>query len=68
VIGLPWEDYIEKELISKRFLIATVLLTIFGYTVITNNEAGMTAMAGIVGSVVGFYFGTKNQTVEVVQG
>jgi len=66
---MPWETYVEPELISKRFIIAVFLITIFAYTVITKNDAGMTVMAGIIGSVMGFYYGSKSQaqTVELLE-
>lgn len=62
MIVMPWEDYVEKELISKRFLIS--ILIISGY------------LAGLVPEsvalvIIAFYFGStvaKNQTIEVVQG
>ena len=45
-----WEDYIEKELISKRFILA---LAIVGYFAFTGNGEG------IAGTVIGYYFGNK---------
>ena len=41
--------YIEKELISKRFLLALVILFYFVHS--GNVE-------GIAGTVIGYYFGT----------
>lgn len=40
--------YIEKELISKRFILAILIVGYFAYT--GNAE-------GIAGTVVGYYFG-----------
>ena len=59
---MPWEDYIEKELISKRFLIS--IMIIIGYLAGRVPEA-------VALVIIAFYFGStlaKNQTVEVVQG
>lgn len=61
---MPWEDYVEKELISKRSCMAGALLAMFGYAVLTGNSAGVTALAGLVGSVIGFYFKDKAQPAE----
>jgi hypothetical protein len=47
--------YIEKELISKRFILAILIVAYFAYT--GNAE-------GIAGTVIGYYFG-NHQTVEV---
>lgn len=47
--------YIESGLISKRFIIALLLIGIFAYS--GTNE-------GIVGAVVGYYFGTHPPAVQ----
>ena len=47
--------YIEKDLISKRFIIAIAVLAYFAYT--GNGE-------GIVGTVAGFYFGTHTSVTK----
>lgn len=67
---MAWGDYVEKELISKRFLIALALIAMLAWSIVVENETAMTLMAGIDGGVVGFYFGSKNQPaqIEVVQG
>lgn len=53
-------DYIEKEIISKRFLLA---IAIVGYFVATGQGEAL------VGAVMGFYFGEKAATnVIEVQG
>ena len=44
---MPWEDYIEKQLISKRFLLALLLVILFAFGHVSE---------GIIGAVVGFYF------------
>ena len=41
--------YIEKELVSKRFILALLVIAYFAYT--GSGE-------GIVGTVIGYYFGT----------
>lgn len=41
------EDYIEKELISKRFILALMLVVLFAFGYISE---------GILGAVIGFYF------------
>jgi len=58
---MDWSAYVEKELISKRSCMSAMLILIFAVTVFRGDEAGMTAMAGIVGTVVGYYFGTHQQ-------
>lgn len=40
-------DYIEKELLSKRFILALLLVVLFAFGYISE---------GILGSVIGFYF------------
>ena len=60
---MPAEDYIEKELISKRSCMAAMLILIFAVVVLKGDGEGMTVMSGIVGTVVGYYFGThQSQT------
>ncbi len=46
---MTWEDYIEKDLISKRFILAVMIIVYFAWT--GSGE-------GIAGTVVGYYFGT----------
>lgn len=46
---MTWENYIEKELISKRFILAVMIIVYFAWT--GSGE-------GIAGTVVGYYFGT----------
>lgn len=41
--------YFEKEIIGKRFIIAIMLIILFAYGNISE---------GIVGAVIGYYFGT----------
>jgi hypothetical protein len=44
---MPWTDYVEKELIGKRFIIALLLVILFATGHISE---------GILGAVIGFYF------------
>lgn len=44
---MPLENYIEKGLIGKRFILALTIIAYFAYT--GNGE-------GLVGSVMGYYF------------
>jgi hypothetical protein len=44
---MPISDYIEKELVSKRFILALLLVILFASGHISE---------GILGAVVGFYF------------
>jgi hypothetical protein len=44
---MPWTDYIEKELVGKRFIIALLLVILFASGYISE---------GILGAVIGFYF------------
>jgi hypothetical protein len=46
---MPWEDYIERGLIGKRFILALLLIGLFAFGHISE---------GIVGAVIGYYFGT----------
>ena len=58
--GMEISDYIEKELISKRFLLALLLVLLFA----TGNVS-----EGLIGTVVGFYFGrSTTPTTAEVQG
>lgn len=52
---MPLSDYIEKNIISKRFLIAVMIVLYFMYS--GNGEA-------LVGSVIGFYFGSRTNTKQ----
>ena len=59
---MSWGDYIEKELVSKRFLISVMVMA--GYL------AGQVPES-IALVIIAFYFGStvgKNQIVEVVNG
>lgn len=57
---MSWEEYIEKNLVSKRFILA---MAIIGYFVATGQGEAL------VGAVMGFYFGEKAATnVIEVQG
>lgn len=47
--------YVEKEIISKRFILALLILAYFAYT--GNGE-------GIAGTVIGYYFGTHESGSE----
>ena len=51
--------YVEKEIISKRFLLA---ISIVGYFVATGQGEAL------VGAVMGFYFGEKAATTAGEQG
>ena len=44
---MPWQDYVEKELLSKRFILALILVELFAFGYISE---------GILGAVIGFYF------------
>ena len=48
---MPWTDYVEKELIGKRFVLALLLVILFAFGYISE---------GIVGAVIGYYFGTHS--------
>jgi hypothetical protein len=59
---MAWGDYVEKELISKRFLISVMVLA--GY--LSGQVPESIALV-----IIAFYFGStvaKNQSIEVVQG
>lgn len=45
-----FSNYIEKEIISKRFILA---ISVVGYYLVTGNGGEL------VGAVMGFYFGEK---------
>jgi hypothetical protein len=42
-------EYIEKEIIGKRFILALMLIVLFAFGYISE---------GIVGAVIGYYFGS----------
>jgi hypothetical protein len=46
---MPITDYIEKEIIGKRFILALLLVGLFAFGHISE---------GIVGAVIGYYFGS----------
>jgi hypothetical protein len=46
---MPIGDYIEKQIIGKRFILALILVTLFAFGHISE---------GIVGAVIGYYFGS----------
>jgi hypothetical protein len=46
---MPITDYIEKEIIGKRFILALLLVGLFSFGYISE---------GIVGAVIGYYFGS----------
>jgi hypothetical protein len=48
--------YFEKELIGKRFILALLLVGLFAYGYVTE---------GILGAVIGYYFGSHNQVTTV---
>jgi len=52
---MPWTDFVEKEIISKRFVLAIAIIAYFAYT--GNGE-------GIAGTVIGYYFGTHQNGGE----
>lgn len=57
---MSWEEYIEKNLVSKRFILA---IAIIGNFVATGQGEAL------VGAVMGFYFGEKAATnATEVQG
>lgn len=43
----------------KRYSIAMTLIGVFAYTIGTHDQAGVQAMTGIIGAIVGFYYGTN---------
>lgn len=43
-----WEDFVEKQIVSKRFIIALLVIAYFAFS--GNGE-------GIAGTVIGYYFG-----------
>jgi len=53
--------YIEKEILSKRFIIAIII--IFGYLF----KPDITGLVGLVGAVIGYYFGTHTEKSNTVQ-
>lgn len=46
---MTWEDYIEKGLFGKRFILALLLVVLFAFGYVTE---------GIIGAVIGYYFGS----------
>lgn len=55
---MPLSDYIEKNIISKRFLLALLLVLLFAFGHISE---------GILGAVVGFYF-SRSTTPPKAEG
>jgi len=51
-----WGDFFAR---FKRYSIAVMLIAIFAYTIVTHDQAGIQAMTGIIGAIVGFYYGTN---------
>ena len=45
--------YFEKELIGKRFILAMILVVMFAYGYFSE---------GIIGAVIGYYFGNHTAT------
>lgn len=58
---MPIADYVEREIIGKRFVLALLLVALFALGHISE---------GILGAVIGYYFGThETQMVgSVVRG
>ena len=50
---IDFAPYLEKELIGKRFILAMILVTLFAYGYISE---------GILGAVIGYYFGSHSAT------
>lgn len=46
---MPITDYVEKEIIGKRFILAMLLIALFAFGHISE---------GIIGAVIGYYFGS----------
>jgi len=46
-----WKDFVEKELISKRFILAIIIVMAY---LVRPEQLG----EAIVGAIVGYYFGT----------
>jgi hypothetical protein len=44
-------DYIEKGIVSRRFILAVMLIGLFAFGHISE---------GIVGAVIGYYFGSRS--------
>jgi len=55
---MPWQDYVEKELLSKRFILALLLVVLFAFGYISE---------GILGAVIGFYF-NRDTTQTMAEG
>ena len=47
---MPLSDYIERNMVSKRFILALVVIGYFAFS----GQGG-----GIAGTVIGYYFGSK---------
>lgn len=52
-------DYIEKEIISKRFILALLLVMLFAFGYISE---------GILGAVIGFYFNRATTATTKAEG
>jgi hypothetical protein len=56
-VEIVFAPYLEKELIGKRFILALLLVGLFAYGYVTE---------GILGAVIGYYFGSHS-TVTVAE-
>jgi len=56
---MPWQDYVEKELLSKRFILALLLVVLFAFGYISE---------GILGAVIGFYFNRDTTASTTAEG
>lgn len=56
---MPWQDYVEKELLSKRFILALLLVVLFAFGYISE---------GILGAVIGFYFNRATTASTTAEG
>jgi len=56
---MPWQDYVEKELLSKRFILALLLVVLFAFGYISE---------GILGAVIGFYFNRATTASTKTEG
>ena len=56
---MPLSDYIEKELLSKRFILALLLVVLFAFGYISE---------GILGAVIGFYFNRATTASTTAEG
>lgn len=58
-MDLSWlAAYVEKELIGKRFILALLLVGLFAFGHVSE---------GILGAVIGYYFGSHNQELTVTE-